>query len=115
MALALACALPPCHRGRAGATVSVPAVGVVSGEQGRTRDQKPTQALLVVLKIGGISARLDSVTFSLFVMVQPRVTCDAVGLRCVFQVGLPFRGLSAQLRRGNGLLKVGFFWFGFSM
>lgn len=90
VALALACALLPCHRGRAGATMSVPAMGMVPGEQGRTRDQKPTQALLVVLKIGGISRSLDSVTFSPFVMVRPCVTCDAVGLCCVFQAGFPF-------------------------
>lgn len=59
--------------------LSVPAVRMVPGEHRGTRDQKPTRSLLAVLKIGGISARLDSVTFSPFTTVWHCSTCDAVG------------------------------------
>lgn len=113
VARGLACALLPCHTGRAGAGVSVPAVWMVPGKHRRTRDQKPTRALLAVLKIGGISARLDSVTFSPFMTVRRCGTHDTVGLRCVFQGALPFRGLPAQLWRGMGFYRVGFFCLGF--
>jgi len=110
-ALRLACALLPWAAGRAGAGPSVPAMWTVPGEHGTTRDWKPTQALLAVLKIGGMSARLDSITFSPFVTVQHCGVRDTVGLRCAPQAALPCQGLSAQLCRGNGLLQGWLFFF----
>lgn len=90
MAVVLGLALLPCHTGRADADVSVPAMWMVPGEHGSPGDQKSTRALLAVLKVGGISARLDSVTFSRFMAVWHCGVCDSVGLGYIFQAALPF-------------------------